>query len=84
MQVSDLISNLDTTYEELIEGLRKASGETSTSAMQRFFAAEPDLAKFTDTTKALRVVSQWVERITEDIKTKNEALAAMCRARVRT
>ena len=58
MQVSDLISNLDTTYDELIGGLRKASGETSTSAMQRFFAAEPDLAKFTDTTKALRVVSQ--------------------------
>ena len=84
VQVSDLVSNLDTTYDELIEGLRKASGETSTSAMQRFFAAEPDLAKFTDTTKALRVVSQWAERITEGIETKKEALAAMCRARVRT
>ena len=83
-QVSDLIANLDTTYGELIDGVRRASGETSTSATQRFFAAEPDLTKFKDTTMALRVVGQWAERITEGIDEKKEILAAMCRARVRT
>ena len=32
VQVSDLIANLDASYEEVVEGLKKASGETSTSA----------------------------------------------------
>ena len=83
VQVSDLIENLDSTYDEMIEGLKKASGETSTFATQRFFAPEPDLTKFTDTTKALRVVGQWAERITERLDDKNDVLAAMCRARIR-
>ena len=83
VQVSDLIENYDSTYDEMIEGLRKASGETSTSATQRFFAPEPDLIKFSDTTKALRVVGQWAERITEGLDDKKDVLAAICRARVR-
>ena len=84
VQVSDLIENYDSTYDEMIEGLRKASGETSTSATQRFFAPEPDLTKFSDTTKALRVVGQWAERITEGLDDKKDVLAAICRARVRS
>ena len=83
VQVSDLIENYDSTYDEMVEGLRKASCETSTSATQRFFASEPDLTKFTDTTKALRVVGQWAERITEGLEEKKDVLGAICRARVR-
>ena len=85
VQISDIIENLDSTYDEMVDGLRKASVETSTSATQRFFAPESaDLSKFTDTTKALRVVNQWAERMTEGLNEKKEVLAAMCRARVRT
>ena len=84
VQISDLVANLDSSYDEVIEGLKKANGETSTSAAQRYFAAEPDPTKFTNTTKALRVVSQWAEKITEGWDNKKDILAAMNRARVRT
>ena len=83
MQISDLIADPCSSYGDLVQGLRKANGETSSSASQRYFAAEPDLAKFDNTTKALRVVSQWAEKITEGLETKKEVLAAINRARVR-
>ena len=72
MQISDLIADPCSSYGDLVQGLRKANGETSSSASQRYFAAEPDLAKFDNTTKALRVVSQWAEKITEGLETKKE------------
>ena len=84
VQISDLIANLDSFYDDIIQGLKKANVETSSSASQRYFAAEPDLSKFDNTTKALRVVSKWAEKITEGLETKKEVLAAMNRARVQS
>ena len=83
-QISDLISDLDSTYADIVQGLRNANGETSSSASQRYFSAEPDLSKSDNTTKVLRVVSQWAKKITEGLETKKEVLAAMNRARVRS
>ena len=84
VQISYLIADLDSSYTDIIQGLKKANGETSSSASQRYFAAEPDLSKFDNTTKALRVVSQWEEKITKGLETKKEVLVAMNRARVRS
>ena len=75
---------MGSNYDDIVQGLRKANGETISSDSQRYFAVEPDLAKFDNTTKALRVVSQWAEKITEGLDTKKEILAAMNRARVRS
>ena len=84
IQISHLISDLDSSYADIVQGLRKANGKTSSSDSQRYFSAEPDLSKFDNTTKALRKVSQWAEKVTESLETKKEILALMNRARVRS
>jgi len=65
--IFDHISDTDSSYVDIIQGLRKASGETSSSIFKKYYSAEPDFSGFVDTTKALRVVSQWAKNITEGL-----------------
>jgi len=80
--MADVISDPDSTYDDVVREHRKSDGETSFSAAIRYYMPEPDLTKFTDTRKALRVVGQWVEKIIEGLNTKQEMAAAITWARL--
>jgi len=83
LRVSKIMADRESTYEDLIQALRQASGETSQSAGQRYHAAEPDSSRFKDTATALKVTRQWLERINDGLS-KKEAFDALARARVRS
>jgi len=80
--MANVISDPDSIYDGMVREHRKGDGETSFSAARRYYMTEPDLTKFTDTRKALRVVGQWVEKMIEGLDTKQEIAAAFTRARV--
>jgi len=82
--VADLVANGDSSYQDIVNGLRLPEGETSMSAAQRYFSAEPDLTRFKDVTQCVGVLSQWSRKITEGCKSLSEGLAALDRARERS
>jgi len=84
LKVAGLVADADSSYDDIVRALRKSDGETSMSAAQRYFSAEPDLSKFDDAQKCMGVISQWSQKITENCRTRDEVLAAMDRARMRS
>jgi len=84
LRVSDLVANDDSSYQDIVIGLSFSEGETSMSATQRYFFAEPDLTRLKDIRQYVGVLSQWSRMIKEGCKSLCEGFAAMDRDRARS
>jgi len=83
LKVAELMADATSTYTDIVNALRVLGGDTGLSAAQRYFRTEPDLSRFQDVQKGLRVLSQWSAKIAEGAHTVKKALGAMDRARMR-
>jgi len=81
LRVSSIIADVNSTYEEVVQALRQASGETRLSAERRYHAVEPDCTQFKDAATGLRVIKQWLKRLGEGLQKKG-FIDVLARARL--
>ena len=73
-KVAESIADTDSTYNDLITQLGRLDTETIASAEELLFDSEVNPDKIKTTVGALAKADQWLERLTEGVDDKKEAL----------